>query len=133
MYTRMKRYTLAVAISAVVLSGFVPHRLPSLYTFTPVREAHAQGQQGGGAMNIMMMIMMLMMMMSLAKNNDLQGKQGERMNDAGLRLLNEPNAVNPPGLPGGLPVNPQNPLNGLPNVPPQQPGLNINIPLGPSN
>lgn len=129
MYKRVKRYSLALAISAVVFWSFVPQHLPSLYTLNPVQEAQAQ-QGGGGAMNIMTMIMMLMMMMSLARNNDLQGKQAERMNDAGIRLATVPDRPNNPGE--GRPIRrPQ--TDGLPAVPPQQPGLNINIPLVPGN
>lgn len=79
-----KRVVLAGTL-VLMVNLIAPTRVLSTYTFMPIGEA--QAQQDGGPMNFILPLLMMFLMMGAMKNNNLQGEQGARANDAFMGLL----------------------------------------------
>ena len=79
-----KRVVLAGTL-VLMVNLIAPTRVLSTYTFMPIGDA--QAQQGGGPMNFVLPLLMMFLMMGAMKNDKLKGEQGERSDDAFMRLL----------------------------------------------
>jgi hypothetical protein len=105
---KSSKYILSsLVIVAVLVTALIPVRITSFTPFKLSTTAIAQEEQN--PMQLMMLIMMLIMMMQqMNQNNELQGAQRERANDATENLLTQLNGLDSNQLNNQLP-NPATP------------------------
>ena len=105
---KSSKYILSsLVIVSLLITALIPVRVASIAPFKLSTTAIAQQEQN--PMQLMMLIMMLIMMMQqMNKNNELQGAQRERANDATENLLTQLNGLDSNQLNNQLP-NPATP------------------------
>ncbi len=101
---KLSQYILSsLVIVSLLITALIPIRVASIAPFKLSTTAIAQQEQ-----NPMQLMMLIMMMQHMNQNNELQGAQRERANDATENLLTQLNGLGANQLNNQLP-NPATP------------------------